>query len=466
MTHPTGTGTTTRTNAAAVDATTGFATTWAPNPDGEVSAIAVSGGGTKVWLGGTFLNAGGTIRPSLAAIDSGTALATTPLVTPGGPVKSLAISGVNLYIGGDFTSVESPGPVVTDSRHLAAVSVNNGAPTGFAPDPNATVNAIAATPDVVAVGGVFGGIGGERRANAAAIESDGSLSTWRPDPNAPVEAVTLAGSSVYLGGFFNAVNKPGGGTVTRSRVAAVDTASGFATAWNPSVTGSAIYDIAVAGSTAYLGGIFTKIGVTNRNNAGAVGVINGLDAGWKPNPDGFVYDIEPAGDSVFVGGQFLSVTDAAGTGTTGRVGLARVDAVAGFDTGWNPMINGTILAIAVSGSNVYVGGSITQARGPSGAISRRGTVQIDTTTGIASAWEPIQSANTVSAIALSGSTCSSAAPSGRSGAAPGTSRGLAVRPSTRPPASTSTGIRGSGARSTRWSRGRRAESLQEGPSSS
>ena len=66
------------------------ALTWAPHAEG-----------TKVWLGGTFLNAGGTIRPSLAAIDSGTALATTPLVTPGGPVKSLAISGANLYIGGD-----------------------------------------------------------------------------------------------------------------------------------------------------------------------------------------------------------------------------------------------------------------------------------------------------------------------------------------------------------------------------
>ena len=103
------------------------------------------------------------------------------------------------------------------------------------------------------------------------------------------------------------------------------------------------------GTTVYLGGEFTKIGTTSRNNAGAVAVQGGVDLGSSPEPiagiDG-VHAIEPAGSTIFIGGNFQTITNAAGTGTAPRTFVAAVDAATGFDTGWDPMLNGPVSGLS------------------------------------------------------------------------------------------------------------------------
>ena len=60
---------------------------------------------------------------------------------------------------------------------------------------------------------------------------------------------------------------------------------------------------------------------------------------------------------VYAGGYFTSI------GGQGRSGIAALDAATGLATAWNPNANGTVYALAVSGSSVYAGGDFTRIGG-------------------------------------------------------------------------------------------------------
>ncbi|GIW09479.1 MAG: hypothetical protein KatS3mg061_0536 [Dehalococcoidia bacterium] len=64
-----------------------------------------------------------------------------------------------------------------------------------------------------------------------------------------------------------------------------------------------------------------------------------------------------SGSTVYVGGLFTSV------GGQARNYLAALDAATGNVTSWNPNANGSVYALAVSGSTVYVGGDFTSVGG-------------------------------------------------------------------------------------------------------
>lgn len=67
------------------------------------------------------------------------------------------------------------------------------------------------------------------------------------------------------------------------------------------------------------------------------------------------------GSTIYVGGEFTSVTDS--TGTYARSGAAAVDATTGRVLPWNPRVNGTVREIAVAREGVYLGGRFSQVRG-------------------------------------------------------------------------------------------------------
>jgi hypothetical protein len=103
-----------RSNIAALDLTTGLPTSWNPNADDTVNAIAVNG--TTIYAGGGFSSIGGP-RPSthIAALDAttGNTLAWFPPVSALYEftryndiyVIALAISGTTVYAGGYFSTV-------------------------------------------------------------------------------------------------------------------------------------------------------------------------------------------------------------------------------------------------------------------------------------------------------------------------------------------------------------------------
>lgn len=58
------------------------------------------------------------------------------------------------------------------------------------------------------------------------------------------------------------------------------------------------------GSTLYVGGWFTTIGVLTRRSAAEIDASTGIATAWDPNGQGPVYTMVVSGESMYVGGGF------------------------------------------------------------------------------------------------------------------------------------------------------------------
>ncbi len=120
-----------------------------------------------------------------------------------------------------------------------------------------------------------------------------------------------------------------------------------------------------------------------------------------PTFNGGVLAIAVSGTTIYVGGAFTQATDAPANGgaTVTRNRIAAIDATTGALLSWNPNASNDVSALAVIGSNVYAGGSFTTI----GGSARNRIAALDAATGTATAWDP--NANSlVYALAVSGST--------------------------------------------------------------
>lgn len=95
-----------RTGIAALDSSTGLATGWNPGTASTQLGVAtIAAIGPTVYAGGTFSTMGGKSRPYLAALDATTGLATSWDPAASGPVYSFAAKGPTLFAGGSFSSI-------------------------------------------------------------------------------------------------------------------------------------------------------------------------------------------------------------------------------------------------------------------------------------------------------------------------------------------------------------------------
>ena len=90
-----------------------------------------------------------------------------------------------------------------------------------------------------------------------------------------------------------------------------------------------------------------------------------------------VFALTQLGGTMYAGGRFRSVTNAARTTTYARTNLMSFDATSGAMTGFAPNVNGDVWALQASGSSVYVAGAFTAVNG----VARQGIAKLDATTG-------------------------------------------------------------------------------------
>ena len=284
-----------RNHLAAIDST-GVLTSWDPNADNSVNALAVSG--TTVYVGGDFTKVAGQARAFIAAVDStGAATAWNP--NANGSVRALAVSGTTVYAGGDFTGIGG------QARNSIAALDPTGAATSWNPDASSSVLALAVSGGTVYAGGTFNRIGGQNRNGVAALDTTGTATAWNPDaPLGAVAALTVSGSTVYAGGNFRNI-----GGQARTNLAALDS-TGAATPWNPGAGGAVssprVSAIAVSGSTVYAGGWFATAGGQSRNNVVALDS-TGAATAWNPNANGAVYALAVREGTIVTGGNFTII---------------------------------------------------------------------------------------------------------------------------------------------------------------
>jgi len=365
-----------RNRIAALDATTGMATGWNPNSDNLVFSLAVKDG--TVYAAGWFTNIGGQARDFAAALDAVTGLATSWDPRPIKVAGVVAVQGESVYVGGGFTGMGG-----ITRMGIAALDVTSGRATAWDPAPlNVGVRAIVASGNLVYLAGGFTEIGGQVRNKIAALDATTALATdWNPSASGPVYALAKMGETIYACGDFTEI-----GGQLRHRIAALDSTTGLATDWVPALGGTypTVYCMTPDDGTLYIGGSFTAVGGLTRNYIAALDTAAGMPTAWDPNADNIVEAIAVDGGTVYAGGKFTSI------GGTARSRVAALAAPTGLAPPGAPHPAGgspygtEVLALAVAGDVVYVGGGFSAI----GGEVRAQVAALDAATGLALPWGP------------------------------------------------------------------------------
>jgi hypothetical protein len=283
---------------------------WNPDANDIVSCLLLSG--STLYAGGAFTAIGGETRNYIAALDTVTGNATAWDPGSDGAVKAMVLDGTTLYVGGLFTTLGGK-----SRNRIGVVDTLTGEVSDWDPFADNEVSALVLSGTTLYAGGLFTSIGGQARSGIAAVDTTvntNCATAWNPAADPPhVNAMLLADSTLYAGGRFESI-----GGATRSYIAALDTSTGNATAWNPNGGGGGfakgIDCLALADSTLYAGGEYSEIGGEARNFLAALDTATGSATVWDPNFKGAgmypgVHCMFLADSALYVGGGFFNVGD-------------------------------------------------------------------------------------------------------------------------------------------------------------
>jgi hypothetical protein len=177
--------------------------------------------------------------------------------------------------------------------------------------------------------------------------------------NDDVFAVAVTSTKIYIGGNFTQVNGE-----ARNYIAALNLDGTLDTAWDPDVDDT-VLAIYANDTTVYAGGNFGTVNATatTRSRAAAFPIANGVNTGtataWDPELNGNVLAIAGSGTKIYLGGEFTDVN----AGTT-RNGIAAVNSTTGaVDAAWNPNLGGAVEEMLINDSKVYAVGTFDFVNG-------------------------------------------------------------------------------------------------------
>jgi len=360
-----------------------------------VYALAVSG--SAVYVGGSFtdVNNNGTALGAADYIAKWDGTNWSALGSNGGgngslnwTVLALAVSGSDLYVGGAFTDVNNNGTALGAADYVAKWDGTNWSALGSNGWGNGSLNnsirALAVNGSDLYVGGGFTNVNNNGTTlgaadyiakwdgtNWSALGSNGggngSLNDW-------VYALAVIGSDLYVGGYFYDVNNNGTALGAADYVAKWDGTNWFALGSNGGGNGSLnwpVWALAMIGSDVYVGGQFTDV----NNNGTVLGAADyvakwdgtnwsalGSNGGGNGSLNDFVTELAVSGSDLYVGGYFTDVNNN-GTALGAADYIAKWDgtnwSALGSNGGGNGSLNERVWALAVNGSDLYVGGFFT-----------------------------------------------------------------------------------------------------------
>lgn len=178
-----------RNNLAAFNMSGGV-TSWNPNANGDVRALATNG--KRIFAGGGFTTIHGQGAKRLAAISL-----TGGRLWGGGvgsEVKAVKLDKTRLLVGGNFRKVQGK-----KRLRLASVSPKTGIVGKLSLNVNRAVAAIAVGPSRFYIGGEFTAVNGNTHRHLAAINRSTNKVIGFAQPSFPVLALALSGK-LYVGG--------------------------------------------------------------------------------------------------------------------------------------------------------------------------------------------------------------------------------------------------------------------------
>jgi PKD repeat protein len=265
---------------------------------------------------------------------------------------AIAVSGTNVYVGGYFNTAGS------SNNYVNGIATWNGTNwsalgSGLQGQYRGYVTALAVSGTNLYVGGSFTNAGGAEANNLALWDG---TNWYGGDIGGTVYALAANGTNLYVGGSFtNAFGLPVNNIVLWDGSNLWSLSGGIRAAYPFS---PAVRAIAVSGTNVYVGGAFTNAGGVAVNN---IAVWNGtkwsaLGAGVSGTTKfSSVYALAISGTNLYVGGIF-----------TNAGGVSANNIATWNGASWSPLAGGVgnsdlgyVNALAVSGTNLYVGGGFT-----------------------------------------------------------------------------------------------------------
>lgn len=324
-------------------------TTWLPQFDDAIQAMALSGG--NVYAGGGFTQLGTQTMVSVACISG---LDATPVWSPGprflNPGNAYDIyvqADGKVLVGGNILAFTPGG----DRRSMLRLLPDGTLDTAWAPPAlgDGFVNIFAVYNNDVYVGGSFRTLGGAPIEGLARLDGrTGALNTnWVPNINGSVTDMEIASGLLYVGGNFSFYS----GSTNVNAVRFNLSSGALDPSWSANSGGGSVWGLSVVDGYVYLAGSFTLVcGQAVARLARVDTATGSLDTGWRPEPDNMVYDVLPAAEGIYACGSFTTL------GGQPRQTLGRVSATDGSAHSWNAGISAGSLGyeVATDGSYLYV----------------------------------------------------------------------------------------------------------------
>ncbi len=437
-------------------------TTYDPNANGNVLALALQSDG-KLLVGGAFTTfqpngaADWTLRKYAARLNTdGTVDSTYNLDISelgGNRVDSVRIqANGTVLLGGSFTSLQPIGSARIARKNFARLTAAGAVDTAFdastGGSTGAVVNALAVQPDgrVIAAGS-FGDLGGARSTNIARyraegaadpefsnslatdgainavvvrpngapvpsqlrglawLNADGSLrSAFAPVANLSGEVLAVAfdaSGRLLVGGTFTDLSNLTGGNLVRFNANGT-----LDQTFNPAPNGQVAGIVIQPDGRIVIVGAFTSVGGVTRNRIARIDADGALDVTYDPNASGRIAAavLEPAG-TLIVGGAFTSFTPNLAATAVTRNYLARIKADGSIDD-YNPTLNGAVAALALQPADgkVVAGGLFTsvQPNGGTTAFTRNFLARLNPDGTLDQNFDPNPNAPVSAVVALAG----------------------------------------------------------------
>jgi hypothetical protein len=410
---------------ASVNKNNGTLQSWNPNANSYVYSLSLTA--NDVLAGGLFTTIGGKYAYRFAAISRSTAQPENGFVGYNSTVNSVAVKNDSILTGGSYSLSAYYNPyaakitttttvpdvnfyadniiktVVQDAAgnyyvggafthingvaqaYVAKLNSSFQVITGWAPVVAGEVRSIVLdkVSNTVYIGGLFNSTNSVARTYISALNTTNGLNkTFNSSFNNYVYTLVWdsANASLYAGGAFTTVN----GSTTRNCLAKFDGTGHLDATWNPSATGGGgtVERLAISGSNILAAGSFTAIGGTTRNYLAKLNNTNGSATNWATAAN-YVYALYVDGATCYVGGYFLSLTDASSTVSL-RNYFGAITISNGKITTFNPNPNSYVSTITKSGSNIYYGGYFTTINGG----TPRNYLAASSTSGVLQSWNP------------------------------------------------------------------------------